>query len=378
MYFFFFFYLFATSCAAVSQVFSKIFYTHMSLMNISQPRLGPPFCNVSPREEKKTEDEINSPTTNQGNLSPDLQLSYQPEFPKTSGILHLEKYILTELREQEGRNVYKARNIHTNEESICKVFPADRYREVICTYWQVDSHPNISRVEEVIIKSQQVYLFFKCNYGDLHSYVRQKKRLKEAEACHLFKQVVEAVSHCHCNGVVLRDLKLRKFVFIDPEKTHLQLEGLEDACLLEDESNDKLTDKHGCPAYVSPEILTTVIESYSGKAADVWSLGVMLYTMIIGRYPFHDTEPSALFGKIRRGQYSLPDILSSGAKCLIRNMLRRDPAHRLSAEDCLLHPWLTGHWPDVMFTPACVDRRQTTDQTVPDIKLTELDDDIFD
>ena len=156
------------------------------------------------------------------------------------------------------------------------------------------------------------------------------------------------------------------------------MEGLEDACLLEDESNDKLTDKHGCPAYVSPEILSTVTESYSGKAADVWSLGVMLYTMIIGRYPFHDTEPSALFGKIRRGQYSLPDILSSGAKCLIRNMLRRDPSQRLSAEDCLLHPWLIGNWPDVMFTPACVDRRQITDQTVPDIKLTELDDDIFD
>lgn len=347
------------------------------ITSISSTRLGPPFCNAPPGEEKKTEDEINNPATNQGNLSPDLLLSYQPEFPKSSGSLYVDKYILTEIREQE-QDIYNARNILTNEESICKVFPVERYREVICTYWQVDSHPNISKVEEVIIKSQQVYLFFKRNYGDLHSYVRQRKRLKEAEACHLFKQVVEAVSHCHCNGVVLRDLKLRKFVFIDPEKTHLQLEGLEDACLLEDESNDKLTDKHGCPAYVSPEILSTITESYSGKAADVWSLGVMLYTMIIGRYPFHDTEPSALFGKIRRGQYSLPDALSSGAKCLIRNMLRRDPAQRLGAEDCLLHPWLTGCWPDVMSTPTYVDRRQTTDQTVPDIKLTELDDDIFD
>ena len=93
-------------------------------------------------------------------------------------------------------------------------------------------------------------------------------------------------------------------------RTELRLDGLEDACVLDDETNDCLTDKHGCPAYVSPEILNTS-ESYSGRAADIWSLGVMLYTMLVGRYPFHDSEPSALFGKIRRGQFSVPQMLSS-------------------------------------------------------------------
>ncbi|XP_029635921.1 tribbles homolog 2 isoform X1 [Octopus sinensis] len=350
--------------------------TPMSGFSRSRPRT--PSYYASPREEKTAEVVDPTPATNPGNLSPDLQPSYTPDFPKACGNLQLEKYTLIELREYKDRNVYKAHNTHTNRESICKVFPVERYREVLSTYWQVDCHSNISGVEEVILDKNGVYLFFKTNYGDLHSYVRQKKRLKEAEACRLFRQVVEAVAHCHEHGVVLRDLKLRKFVFADPEKTHLLLEGLEDACLLEDESDDRLTDKHGCPAYVSPEILSTATESYSGKAADIWSLGVMLYTMIIGRYPFHDTEPSALFGKIRRGQYSLPDILSSGAKCLIRNMLRRDPTQRLTADVSLLHPWLAGHWPSSSVSQTCVDRRQTTDQTVPNIKLTELKDDLFD
>ena len=65
-------------------------------------------------------------------------------------------------------------------------------------------------------------------------------------------------------------------------REELKLESLEDAVVLEDEADDSLTDKHGCPAYVSPEILrcNTV---YSGRAADMWGLGVMLYTMLVGR-----------------------------------------------------------------------------------------------
>ena len=67
-------------------------------------------------------------------------------------------------------------------------------------------------------------------------------------------------------------------------RSTLRLESLEDAVVLESE-DDLLSDKHGCPAYVSPEILRTNSQ-YSGRAADMWGLGVMLYTMLVGRYVF--------------------------------------------------------------------------------------------
>lgn len=116
------------------------------------------------------------------------------------------------------------------------------------------------------------------------------------------------------------------------------LENLEDACVLNG-PDDSLWDKHACPAYVGPEILSSRA-SYSGKAADVWSLGVALFTMLAGHYPFQDSEPALLFGKIRRGAFALPEGLSAPARCLVRCLLRREPAERLTATGILLHPWL--------------------------------------
>ena len=59
------------------------------------------------------------------------------------------------------------------------------------------------------------------------------------------------------------------------------------------------------------------------------------------RYPFHGQEHTGLFAKIRRGQFTLPDSISSRAKCLIRCLLRKDPTKRLTTEDVLIHPWVT-------------------------------------
>ncbi|KAJ7332254.1 hypothetical protein JRQ81_014434 [Phrynocephalus forsythii] len=156
----------------------------------------------------------------------------------------------------------------------------------------------------------------------MHNYVRRCKRLPEPEAAALFRQMAGAVGHCHQHGVVLRDLKLGRFIFADGERSKLLLENLEGSCVLSG-PDDSLEDKHGCPAYVGPEILRSK-GSYSGKAADIWSLGVALYTML--------QDPP--------GRFALPEALSPSARCLIRCLLRKEPAERLAASEILLHPWL--------------------------------------
>ncbi|XP_077192132.1 tribbles homolog 3 [Paroedura picta] len=259
-----------------------------------------------------------------------------PAASQDLGVSQIGPYLLLEA--SEGGRCYRAVHRHTEAEYTCKVYPARSYPEVLAPHGVLPAHPNVARVEEVILGDQNVYVFFPPGKGDMHNYVRSCRRLAEHEAAPLFRQMAEAVAHCHRHGIVLRDLKLRKFVFADRDRSHLMLENLEDAYLLPG-PDDSLEDKHGCPAYVGPEILCNR-GSYSGKAADVWSLGVVLYTLLVGCYPFQDTKPASLFSKIRRGRFVVPEGLSPKARCLVRCLLRKDPAERLTADGILLHPWL--------------------------------------
>ena len=113
------------------------------------------------------------------------------------------------------------------------------------------------------------------------------------------------------------------------------MRDLDDARL--QEGSDEVTDRHGCPAYISPEMLQA--GSYSGKAADLWSLGIILYTLLVGHYPFFDTCPQNLFSKIRSGYYPMPGNVTLLAKSVITSLLVYDPSRRVPAEAILEHPW---------------------------------------
>lgn len=281
-------------------------------------------------------------------LSPDIKPpGFKPEFPSCSeeeasapSVERIGSYILLEKTQSSAScDVYNALHIASREKFICKVYPLNKYREMLAPHWQSGYHPHIADIVEILLGATRAYIIFHCSFEDLHSYIRKKRRLRESEAAELFRQIVSAIKHCHKRGIVLRDLKLRKFVFVDQQRSHLVLDGLEDAFLLEDVDDDRLTDKHGCPAYVSPEILSS--QGYSGKSADMWSLGVILYTMLFGQYPFHDTVASQLFGKIRRGHYTVPDTVSPPTRCLVKSLLRTEPSERLTVFDVCRHPWFT-------------------------------------
>jgi len=139
----------------------------------------------------------------------------------------------------------------------------------------------------------------------------------------------------------------------------LCLHHLDDAKLLD--PTGQLTDRHGCPAYVCPEMLQP--GSYSGKAADMWSLGIILYTLLVGHYPFFDTNPQTLFSKIRSGYYHIPDHVSYLARSLISSLLTYEPNKRPSPEAILHHPWFS-RTPDEPFT-APSHSMLDKDQTVP-------------
>jgi tribbles-like protein len=89
---------------------------------------------------------------------------------------------------------------------------------MLSAHYRVDGHPNINPIHEVVVGDRQTYLFFPPCFTDLHSYVRTRRRLREPQARPLFRQIVSAVHEAHSKGIVLRDLKLRKFVFADESR----------------------------------------------------------------------------------------------------------------------------------------------------------------
>uniref|UniRef100_A0A6M2DNM6 Putative serine/threonine protein kinase n=1 Tax=Xenopsylla cheopis TaxID=163159 RepID=A0A6M2DNM6_XENCH len=276
----------------------------------------------------------------------------------SSPLILAEKFLVLETL--EGSTLRRCINLDTQQEMVCKVVPRSCGSALLGVHFLLQELDHVSHPREVVLGPGKAYLLFdKAQGGDLHSHVRARRRLREPEARRLFRQMATAVRDCHKLGVVLRDLKLRKFVFADEQRTKLRLESLEDAVVLENPHLDCLRDKRGCPAYVAPEILRAH-RDYSGRAADMWSLGVILYTMLVGRYPFNDSEHASLFAKITRGVFVIPDCLSAKARCLVRSLLQRSPCDRLSAEDVLHHPWLINEERQEFQV------RNNTDQQVPD------------
>ncbi|XP_028380445.1 tribbles homolog 3 [Phyllostomus discolor] len=309
--------------------------------------LAAPMSAPSRKKQLKLDDDldIECPTQKQAQSGPQPKLSPCPlpprpppaagRAPAVTAASRLGYYVLQ--GPEEGGRAYWALHRPTGTEYTCQVYPVSEAPVVLEPYLRLPPHRHVARPAVVLEDTHHLYMFFPRPHGDLHSLVR-RGRLPEPEAAGLFRQMAAAVAHCHQHGLVLRDLKLHRFVFTDCERTKLVLENLEDACVLTG-PDDSLWDKQACPAYVGPEILSSRA-SYSGKAADIWSLGVALFTMLAGHYPFQDSEPILLFRKILQGNYSLPQGLSAPARCLIHCLLRREPAERLRASGILLHPWL--------------------------------------
>lgn len=92
------------------------------------------------------------------------------------------------------------------------------YQEKIRAYGILPAHKNVASINDIIIGERKAYVFLDKDFGDMHTLVKSCRRLDEEQACRLFHQVALAVAHCHQAGIVLGDLKLRKFVFADEKR----------------------------------------------------------------------------------------------------------------------------------------------------------------
>uniref|UniRef100_A0A182IX86 Serine/threonine-protein kinase 40 n=1 Tax=Anopheles atroparvus TaxID=41427 RepID=A0A182IX86_ANOAO len=153
----------------------------------------------------------------------------------------------------------------------------------------------------------------------------------EQEALQLFYEVVKVVEQLHARNIIHRDLKLNNIVL----NRHTNRIVLTNFFLGKQLINEQevLFDQRGSPAYISPDVLGG--KPYKGKPSDIWALGVILYTIIYGKFPFLDTTPTALFRKIREVDYVIPAGFKTSEKTnmLIKSMLTLNPEERFTATE---------------------------------------------
>jgi polo-like kinase 1 len=197
---------------------------------------------------------------------------------------------------------------------------------------------NIVGFEHFFEDAENVYILLEmCSSASLNELLRRRKRLLELEVQCYVIQIASAIKYLHSHRVIHRDLKLGNLFLNEQMQVKIGDFGL--ATKLEFEGERKRT-ICGTPNYIAPEVL----EGKQGHSyeVDIWSLGVIIYTLIIGKPPFETNDVKATYRRIRMNNYSFPEnvAISDQAKDIISRILNNDPARRPSVDEILAHPWI--------------------------------------
>lgn len=182
--------------------------------------------------------------------------------------------------------------------------------------------------------------------GELFDYIVQHGKMQEDKARRFFQQIICAVEYCHRHKIVHRDLKPENLLLDENLNVKIADFGLSNIMT----DGNFLKTSCGSPNYAAPEVINGKL--YAGPEVDVWSCGVILYVLLVGRLPFDDEHIPSLFAKIAKGHYVVPSYMSRGASSLIKKMLAVNPVHRATIEEIRQDPWFLHDLPAYLKPPA--------------------------
>ncbi|XP_071789388.1 MAP/microtubule affinity-regulating kinase 3-like isoform X6 [Asterias amurensis] len=226
-----------------------------------------------------------------------------------------------------------------NPSSLQKV-----YREV--RIMKLVDHPNIVKLFEVIETEKTLYLVMEfASGGEVFDYLVAHGRMKEKEARAKFRQIVSAVQYCHQKRVVHRDLKAENLL-LDKD---LNIKIADFGFSNEFTPGSKLDTFCGSPPYAAPELFQG--KKYDGPEVDVWSLGVILYTLVSGSLPFDGQNLKELRERVLRGKYRIPFYMSTDCENLLKRFLMLNPTKRANLETIMKDKWMNGGYEDDELKP---------------------------
>lgn len=210
-------------------------------------------------------------------------------------------------------------------------------RNEVEIYLHLD-HPHVATLEDVYETAEELHLVMEyMSGGELYDRLSERQRYSETDAAETARQMLLAVSYLHSHGVVHRDLKLENFLYERKNEDHLKLIDFGFAKFW-DSSLAAMSRPCGTMHYVAPEVLA---QSYTEKC-DMWSLGIIVYVLLMGSPPFHGASKDVL-KQIAVGKLTIRrsfGTLSDDARDFVLGMLATDARLRPTAAEALNHPWL--------------------------------------
>lgn len=168
-------------------------------------------------------------------------------------------------------------------------------------------HPNVVRLFEVIDSPQHIFLITEfASGGELFDYIVSQGRVREREACWLFHQIINGCDYCHNGNIIHRDLKPENLLLDSNKCIKIVDFGLGNTFKM----GALMKTACGSPCYAAPEMIAG--KRYYGPAADMWSVGVILFALVCGYLPFDHPNTNTLYKKIMNGDYHCPRFISSG------------------------------------------------------------------
>jgi serine/threonine protein kinase len=204
-------------------------------------------------------------------------------------------------------------------------------------------HENIVRMHAIFDTEEHLFIVMELmEGGELYEEIIQRSVFSEKDSAVIVKQLLEALTYLHAQGIVHRDLKLENLLLHKKGELTVKLADFGLSRLFKPGS--QMYTACGTPFYVAPDILLATDESGYGPNVDMWAVGVLLYILLSGRLPFSGDNDDDLFRAIMEGDlvWKSPqfDEVSEEAKDLISHLIVVDTDKRYNAEQALQHPFI--------------------------------------
>ncbi|CAH8481185.1 unnamed protein product [Heterobilharzia americana] len=201
-------------------------------------------------------------------------------------------------------------------------------------------HENVVGFHGNFEDSEFIYILLEiCNRRSLLELHKRRKYVTEPEARYFMKQIVHGCQYLHQNKIMHRDLKLANLFLDDDLKVKIGDFGLASRISREGEKKKTLC---GTPNYIAPEVLSKGGHSFE---VDSWSLGCILYTLLVGSPPFETNKLEETYARIKQNEYRIPIRVSVSASMLIRSLLHANPEKRPNMFTVLDHEFFKDFTP---------------------------------